>query len=140
MFPSVFRVDITGPDDNLIEITWKEEEHLPDLPDEDLAHAFLAMSNYSGVCFFKTIGQFFALFFDLAGAKEISFMLQGCKVKRSLPHQLSNIFGSTYQLNFPLEQTWGAVNPQRSNLTIDPSVGHARRKILQEDDDCMLLS
>ena len=134
MHPAIFKVAVMGPDDNIIEISWKEEEHLPNLSEDDLANAVLALSNYSGI-FFQEKNFFYNFLFISGGAKEISFMLEGCRVHRSLPHQLSNIYGSTYQVNFPLEQKWGAVNPTRSNLTIDPSIGHARRRILQNEDD-----
>ena len=122
MHPAVFTVNVIGPDSNIIEITWQEEEIGPEVPDNDRENLHLALSNYSG------------------GSKEISFLLQGCKVHSSLPHQLRCILGGTYQFNFPLEQTFGSVNPRRSNLTIDPAVSHARRTIVQNDEENRMFS
>lgn len=117
LVPVKFKVNITGPQENIIEITWteNEEDHAPNIGEAQLKQLHLAMSNVSG------------------GDKTLSFIMYGCSVITAVPHTIEVVNASSWLFQFPLKQLSGVEMGSRSNINIHGGMSVAKALVNQEE-------
>lgn len=108
-----FAVNVDGPDDNLLIISWTEPDAAPDVTDDDMIDMRLVVANTSG------------------GEKHLSFLLEGIKLRENIPPMIKCLHGSSYQITLAMEQLFGAENESNTNLTLSTGMSSANAQISQ---------
>ena len=111
---SVFKIEIEGPADNIVAISWTEKDAAPDVSDEELLEMRLVIANTSG------------------GEKELSFLLEGIKPRQNIPPIVKCLHGSSYQIIIPTMQLFGGINDPSSSLRLSTGMSSANALISDE--------
>ena len=112
---SVFKIEIEGPEDNIVQISWSEKDAAPVVSDEELLEMRLVIANTSG------------------GDKTLSFLLEGMKPRQNVPPIVKCVHGSSYQIIIPTLQLFGGQNDPSSSLRLNTGMSSANALISDKE-------